>query len=99
MTLPEDVDVETRCAACGEPGHRYGRNEGIDRWDSMACINTLRGRIDDLLSRLRTAETENVRYREALERIANETDKRPRVSQQRKFALAIAEAALKGETE
>lgn len=34
------------CAACGEPGHRYGRNEGMERYDPMACINTLRARLE-----------------------------------------------------
>ena len=34
-----------RCAACGLPGHRYGRNEGPDRFDPQACINELRDRL------------------------------------------------------
>lgn len=29
------------CAACGLPGHRYGRNEGIGGFDPQACINLL----------------------------------------------------------
>ena len=36
------------CAACGQPGHRYGRNEGADRFDRQACINVLRAEIDRL---------------------------------------------------
>lgn len=36
----------SRCAACGLPGHRYGRNEGMDRFDPMACINQLRGELE-----------------------------------------------------
>lgn len=36
----------TRCAACGLAGHRYGRNEGMERFDPMACINQLRGALD-----------------------------------------------------
>lgn len=43
----------TVCAACGEPGHRYGRNEGMDRYDPMACINLLRGKSDGLAGALR----------------------------------------------
>lgn len=39
--------TRVRCAACGEPGHRYGRNEGMDRFDPMACINGLRGQLED----------------------------------------------------
>jgi len=41
-----DQLAEARCAACGEPGHSYGRNEGMERYDPMACINTLRGRLE-----------------------------------------------------
>ena len=29
------------CAACGQPGHRFGFNEGPDRFDPTACINGL----------------------------------------------------------
>lgn len=36
----------TLCAACGLPGHRYGRNEGIERFDPIACINQLRGELE-----------------------------------------------------
>ena len=36
------------CAACGLPGHRYGTNEGPDRFDRQACINLLRHEIDQL---------------------------------------------------
>jgi len=39
-----------RCAACGMPAHRYGRNEGQERFDPMACINGLRGRLEALTS-------------------------------------------------
>lgn len=39
-TFPSAVPM---CAACGLPGHRYGRNEGMERFDPMACINQLRG--------------------------------------------------------
>ena len=34
------------CAACGLPGHRYGRNEGMERFDRQACINMLRGEVE-----------------------------------------------------
>lgn len=43
----------TRCASCGLPGHRYGRNESPERYDPVACINSLRGEVE----RLRTALT------------------------------------------
>ena len=36
----------TLCAACGLPGHRYGRNEGMERFDPIACINQLRGELE-----------------------------------------------------
>lgn len=36
----------TICAACGLPGHRYGRNEGMERFDPIACINQLRGELE-----------------------------------------------------
>ena len=36
------------CAACGQPGHRYGRNEGMDRFNPQACINLLNTEIDRL---------------------------------------------------
>jgi hypothetical protein len=39
---------ETKCAACGLPGHRFGRNEGVERYDPIACINMLRGEIERL---------------------------------------------------
>jgi len=39
-----------RCAACGMPAHRYGRNEGQERFDPMACINGLLGRFEALTS-------------------------------------------------
>lgn len=38
---------EALCAACGQPGHRYGRNEGIDRFNPQACINGLLARLED----------------------------------------------------
>ncbi len=41
----------SHCAACGMPAHRYGRNDGMERFDPMACINTLRGEVDRLLLR------------------------------------------------
>lgn len=37
------------CAACGQPGHRFGRNEGMERFDRQACI-------EGLLSKLKRAE-------------------------------------------
>ena len=39
-------DPGSVCAACGLPGHRYGRNEGMDRFDPIACINQLRGELE-----------------------------------------------------
>ena len=39
-------EAKTRCAACGLAGHRYGRNEGMERFDPMACINQLLGALD-----------------------------------------------------
>ena len=38
------------CAACGRPGHRYGRNEGMGRFSPQACINGLLAEIDRLRS-------------------------------------------------
>jgi predicted Zn-dependent protease len=37
---------DSLCVSCGQRGHRYGRNEGMDRYDPMACINTLRGMLE-----------------------------------------------------
>lgn len=42
MTSPLSEALEPRCAGCGLPAHRYGRNEGPDRYDPIACINSLR---------------------------------------------------------
>jgi hypothetical protein len=36
------------CAACGMPGHRYGRNEGMERFNPQACINGLLGRLEEM---------------------------------------------------
>ena len=36
------------CAACGQPGHRYGRNEGMERFDPQACINGLLHQVEQL---------------------------------------------------
>ena len=33
--------MASMCAACGQPGHRFGFNEGPDRFDPTACINGL----------------------------------------------------------
>lgn len=44
--------MTVRCASCGLPGHRYGRNEGAERYDPMACINSLRGALGDLVDAL-----------------------------------------------
>lgn len=41
-----------RCASCGLPAHRYGRNEGPGRYDPTACINSLRGTLGDLVGAL-----------------------------------------------
>lgn len=43
--------IEGTCAACGRKGHRYGTTHGPnapDRWDPIACINGLRGEVDQL---------------------------------------------------
>ncbi len=42
------------CAACGQPGHRYGRNEGMDRFDRQACINGLLFEVERLQADLAT---------------------------------------------
>lgn len=44
--------MDTRCAACGLTGHRYGTNDG-DRHDPQACINMLR----DQIARLQHGDT------------------------------------------
>lgn len=46
----------SRCAACGLPGHRYGTNDGRDRHDPQACINTLLGVVDELLEAIRLTQ-------------------------------------------
>lgn len=40
------MTIEAKCASCGLKGHRYGRNEGMERYDPMACINSLRGELE-----------------------------------------------------
>lgn len=42
------TEQRTICAACGQPGHRYGRNEGMDRFDPQACINLLLSEVERL---------------------------------------------------
>jgi hypothetical protein len=43
---PEQVR-EGRCAGCGLPAHRYGTNDPDHDYDPMACVNSLRGLIED----------------------------------------------------
>ena len=40
--------MASMCAACGQPGHRYGRNEGMERFDPQACINGLLHQVEQL---------------------------------------------------
>lgn len=60
------------CAACGLPGHRYGRNEGVDRFNPQACINMLRGEVDNLTNLLENPQ--NTRWQEAAWAVADNTD-------------------------
>jgi hypothetical protein len=53
------------CAACGLPGHRYGRNEGMERFDRQACINMLRSEIDRLQEAIRKHKVAVVEATEA----------------------------------
>ena len=53
------------CAACGLPGHRYGRNEGMERFDRQACINMLRGEVDRLQEAIREHKVAVVEATEA----------------------------------
>ena len=59
---------DLRCAACGMPAHRYGRNEGTERFDPMACINTLRGEVERLEKATRLVADPNI---EAAYRVAD----------------------------
>lgn len=49
------IRSRTVCAACGMPGHRYGRNEGMERFDPQACINGLLAEIQRLHDGIETA--------------------------------------------
>lgn len=55
LTEPEDKNRKARCAACGLPGHRFGRNEGMERFDRQACINLLRYKHDEAHAALERA--------------------------------------------
>ena len=50
------------CAACGRPGHRYGRNEGPDRFDPQACINGLLFELE----RIKSADLYEEGWRDAI---------------------------------
>lgn len=55
------------CAACGRPGHRYGFNEGRDRFDPQACINGLIFEVE----RLKSADLYQEGWRDAVTQAMN----------------------------
>jgi len=58
------------CAACGQPYHRYSTADPEHEWNPIACINSLRGRIDDLETNIEyliaTAKADNEKWTAAL---------------------------------
>lgn len=60
------------CSVCGLAAHRFGRNEGTQRWDPMGCVNTLRMRVQELNDQLEQQQETNKNLERAL---AHETDR------------------------
>lgn len=62
-------EKQTMCAACGRKGHRYGRNEGMERHDKQACINGLIGEVERLRSAIERHRTRKHDYAAVHEKV------------------------------
>lgn len=66
--MPDRAKGSTICAACGMPGHRYGRNEGVDRFDPQACINVVLAEVERLRAGFEQAMTQLAEHAAGWER-------------------------------